>query len=928
MTDFFTKRDPWGHGWALWVLVGMLFVAPLAINSLRDLRMENDVENWLPQDDPQARTLTWFRDHFSDESRMLVSWDDSSLTDPRIERFARLLDGEVGEDGIRRNGLKQVQSVITPHEALTRMTENQVTPEEAFQRMQGLLIGTGKLKVQLSEVGKSQLEHVQKMLQQQASSKLGLKLEFSPAFEEPTLIAGDDAVDQSENWQKILKLAEIPAHDFQVHFKGIRPKTAEVQQLRDLALSLQDPGPGGTAPSKPLIETCFFSPGTPVAMSVALSEAGVADRNGAIAEIRRLAEEAGVKEVELHMGGQPVAGAALNEEVQKAAWNTSYPLTKLHKRSGILLSGLVGIVLAYVLLRSFRLATLVLVVSYYTVLVTVALVPATGETFNMVLFVMPTLLLVLTLSGAIHVANYWKHAAQENPANAISTAAQMARQPCMMASLTTAIGLLSLMTSSLVPVRNFGIYSAAGCLVALLMVLYALPSLLQFWPAQPPASRESDGWLWERMGRWFTRHGAIVAAMCIATFFVSGYGLRWFRTETKVIRYFPEEARVVQDYYFLEENLAGIVPVETIVRFDQQAQQEWNFLQRLELIRKVEDRLKQHPEISGTISLADFRPVAELPGENANRVQKLLFTKKANETEKKIKDGEIAGTADFLTMAKSSADLNEAGDHQLAKEGDELWRITAQTAVMSDVNYGELTSQLNELIQSELKYYAGAGHVVTGMIPLFLRTQQAVLESLIKSFGLAFCIIAVVMMFLLRNPIAGLLSMLPNLLPVVVVFGLITWSSLAVDVGTMITASVALGVAVDGTLHLLTWFQDGLKHGKSRQEAVSKALGHCGPAMFQTSVVVGLGMMLLYPCDLLLVSRFGWLMASLIGAALVGDLVFLPALLAGPLGALIERTVRTGVESAESAPKLTAVPKPHVLVAKWKSKSRKKDRTH
>ena len=82
----------------------------------------------------------------------------------------------------------------------------------------------------------------------------------------------------------------------------------------------------------------------------------------------------------------------------------------------------------------------------------------------------------------------------------------------------------------------------------------------------------------------------------------------------------------------------------------------------------------------------------------------------------------------------------------------------------------------------------------------------------------------------------------------------------------MITASVALGIAVDGTLHLLTWFRKGIQEGLTRNQAIEKALMHCGPAMWQTSAAVGIGLIMLAFADLLLVHRFGWLMAALIGA--------------------------------------------------------------
>ena len=104
----------------------------------------------------------------------------------------------------------------------------------------------------------------------------------------------------------------------------------------------------------------------------------------------------------------------------------------------------------------------------------------------------------------------------------------------------------------------------------------------------------------------------------------------------------------------------------------------------------------------------------------------------------------------------------------------------------------------------------------------------------------------------------------------------------------MITASIALGIAVDGTLHYLTWIQLAMKKGRSRKEAVVDALVKCGPAMWQTSIAVAIGLLMLVPAELRLISRFGSLMGSMIAVALLGDIVLLPQLLAGPLGWLFE----------------------------------------
>tara|TARA_B100001964_G_C14107071_1_gene542059 strand:- start:470 stop:1081 length:612 start_codon:yes stop_codon:yes gene_type:complete len=141
-------------------------------------------------------------------------------------------------------------------------------------------------------------------------------------------------------------------------------------------------------------------------------------------------------------------------------------------------------------------------------------------------------------------------------------------------------------------------------------------------------------------------------------------------------------------------------------------------------------------------------------------------------------------------------------------------------------------------------------------------------------------------MAILRSPTAGLLSMIPNVFPIVVIFGFMGWAGMLVDIGTMMTASVAMGVAVDDTVHFLTWFRRGILSGLDRRGAVRLAYERCATAMIETTVIGGLGLGVFALSTFTPTQRFGYLMMFLLSAALVGDLIFLPALLTGPLGRL------------------------------------------
>ena len=163
------------------------------------------------------------------------------------------------------------------------------------------------------------------------------------------------------------------------------------------------------------------------------------------------------------------------------------------------------------------------------------------------------------------------------------------------------------------------------------------------------------------------------------------------------------------------------------------------------------------------------------------------------------------------------------------------------------------------------------------------------LEDLFNSFLLALVLVGIVMIIALRSVRSGLMAMIPNVFPTLLLFGGMGWIGRPVDIGSVMTASVALGIAVDGTFHFLKWFNHCLRMGKSQREAISVAYQHCGRALVQTTIICASGLLIFSFSEFLPVRQFSLMMMWLLIAALVGDLVLLPALLAGRLGAAMSR---------------------------------------
>ena len=174
--------------------------------------------------------------------------------------------------------------------------------------------------------------------------------------------------------------------------------------------------------------------------------------------------------------------------------------------------------------------------------------------------------------------------------------------------------------------------------------------------------------------------------------------------------------------------------------------------------------------------------------------------------------------------------------------------------------------------------------VYTGMVPVVYKTQHELIAGLVDSLASAFLLIALTMAFILKSPTAGFFAMLPNVFPVLVVFGFMGRMGILVDVGTMMTASVAMGIAVDNTIHYLTWFRVAIDQGFKPRDAALEAYQRCATAMSETTLIGGIGLAAFAFSTFTPTQMFGVMMLAMLSVSLFGDLIFLPSILTGPAG--------------------------------------------
>ena len=496
-----------------------------------------------------------------------------------------------------------------------------------------------------------------------------------------------------------------------------------------------------------------------------------------------------------------------------------------------------------------------------------------------------SLIYVLTISGSVHLINYYRKTLAEMQPGEEQTAPMQtfhkAILPCSLAAFTTILGMGSLAISKMVPIKTFGIFASLGLFLGTIWFFLFILSVLQEKPVRrwfpktsPAPPKEGAGGGWQHFGLLVYRCRYPITVLTFLSLFIFAFGIKDLRTSVSFHGLLPHDAKVLQDYRMLEDKIGGLIPLEVVVHVpDNNAR----MLDQLYFVQSLVEELQQTENVDTTISVLNFLP--NLPVQYGGGVRA------------------VSDRAGMNSMLNRSHDrLRELRFFNTVESDDPdagyYWRISLRVSTQKKLNYAVMITDVEQRLE---KLFNADNHAadnvrfdVTGGVPLVFRAQEMLLWDLIYSFMTAFCLIALTMMIVLRGIVRGLLAMIPNLFPCVLVFGMLGLCGIPVDMGSMMTASVALGISLDGTLHLMTWVNTGLRRGMSRKEAVIFALQRCSTALFQTMIICGVGMLVFGLADFVPVARFAMMLCILLIISLAGAVVVLPAILCSPLGRFFE----------------------------------------
>ncbi len=524
---------------------------------------------------------------------------------------------------------------------------------------------------------------------------------------------------------------------------------------------------------------------------------------------------------------------------------------------------LITLVALYLMFRSARKTALTLVAIGISVMWTLGLYYVLGFSFNVLASMIVPLVIVLAIADDVHIIQHFDHAvrAGATPQEAFTQTITHLAAPLLGASVTTALGMLSLATSDVVAVRAFGIGAAVGVMVDFVISIVFVPTLLA-WMRPEHTQPPQEKWFLEpltRVAMFSTRHSRAILLVALALAVVAVAGVTRLKVDTNHIAFFSDNHPLGRSAAVIDQKLGGVYGFQIMLEGPPGSMQQPEMLQRIDALAS---RIEAFPEVRKVTTLADY----------VKRINREL---------------EGRGDAGAVIPAEADRIAQELFVFTLADEGrHELARVVSSDASASQVSIklqamssDVLFDYVADVERFSAETFAGTGvtPTVTGSGKLFAELDHYLVTSQISSFATAFVTVFAVIFLVFRSWRYGALAIIPNLFPVLAVFGVMGWLGISLNIATVMVASVALGVVDDDTIHFISRFKRERESGGSITGSIEAATIHEGRAALTTAIINSAGFAVLMMSEYKPSAWFGGLLALTMIVAFLAEVFILPA---------------------------------------------------
>jgi len=576
-------------------------------------------------------------------------------------------------------------------------------------------------------------------------------------------------------------------------------------------------------------------------------------RKETFGEIRRLAEEHTPR---AYVAGEPVQIFDMFRYVDSDS-----------VRLGIASSAMLMLI-TLIFFQNFRWVLLPVVIIQLTLLWTCGLLELTGIKLSMVSSMLTSLITVITIATTMHITVTYRelrdHFSREE---AFQRTFARLGEPMIWVAVTTAVGFASLLDSGATPVRSFSLMMAVGSMIVPVLCVLILPGGILIGQLQsdprPPLGEEWLSRRLEAMSSWAVRHPWIIVVMTAIISVLGAIGMSWLTVETDFSRNFRAKSEIVQAIDFFENHLGGAGSWEVNFSVPNQFE-KLPFDKIRDLTQELRDlKLPDGSSLTKVVSYTDgLDLVPKIPlGEGERRG---LFRSLP-----RFRDALLEERREMMQ------NLQPEMEPSLYNEQHGRMRIMLRSLERqpADVKL-KLISQAEETAR---RYFPDAQ--ATGLYVLLANMISSLLGDQLTSFLISAVGILICMLLAFRSWSIAVISLVPNLLPLLMVVGGMGWVNVPVNIGTAMIASVSIGLTVDTTILYLNEYLIARREGRPHLQAVSYANGGAGMALLLANIALIIGFSILALSNFVPMVYFGVLVSLAMLGGLLGNLLMLPGLL-------------------------------------------------
>ena len=495
-----------------------------------------------------------------------------------------------------------------------------------------------------------------------------------------------------------------------------------------------------------------------------------------------------------------------------------------------------------------------------------------GIPLSMMTMIVPIFLIAVGTAYCLHICSeYMKRLEDVSSAReVVFNTFRLLTLPTVLAVVTTVIGVGSLFINRITAIREFALFSCFGLLSLLIIMLTAFPAAMTFFPVPSRdgiSPRPGSAGLDRFVGKFLEKVVAVNIRRQKTTFLIliilvlfCVAGIFRIRVETNPVEYFKSDVPVSRHFHDIYRDLSGSFPINVLLSGGEE-----DFFEDLNNIRemaRMQEYLEGLPGVDKTISFADY---LKLVNYTLNRYDPTFYSLPEEAFELRILINNyksLLGEDMLLRFMKSDFSLTNI--LMLTHISSSRDFLTTKEKILA-----KLKSDFPETLQCE----------VTGLGIAISASSDLLTSGQVKSLSITLALIFMVMIFLFLSGKVGLVAMAINLFPIIVGFGLMGWLNVHLSVVTSLIASIAIGLAVDDTIHYLFRYNNEFRKDPDKDRALTNTVFSVGRPIIFTTLTISCGFSILLFSHFEPTSLFGLMMIITMFAAFVGDIIILPSLM-------------------------------------------------